>query len=370
MLVLGVVAVFAIGGFFISIVFAGATVTVHPRQVTVEAPTIVEARLSAPVGGLEYKTISAARDSSITIESSGETQVSRQASGVLTISNAYSADSQRLIANTRFEAPDGKIYRIRDSVTLPGMSGGKAGTATATVYADSPGASYNKTGTVAFKIPGFKGDPKYEKITATSQGPIAGGFVGMEPAVAAADLQKAKDTLQKKLDADARAAVTATIPDGYGLLPNTLSVTYSEISQVPASGGKVTVTQSATATGAIVNGNDLGTTIARAKVAGYDGESVEMIPDNLTVTASSTGEGVLSLTMSGSATLVWQFDPNALREALLAKSKGEFKAVIDSFKPAIECTEKYPCDVRIRPFWAGTFPTDLEKIKVVTKTGE
>lgn len=367
LLLVVVLALFALAGALLSTVFAGATVTVHPRQVEVDAPPTVEARLSAPVGTLEYRTISATSEASVTVTAQGTQQVSRQASGIITISNTFSVEPQRLIANTRFESSDGKIYRIRDSVTVPGMAGGKAGSMTATIYADSPGASYNKNGATTFTIPGFKGDPKFEKITATSQGEIAGGFVGQEAAVAPADLQKAKEDLQRKLDSDARAAVSQSVPEGYGILPGVLSVTYSAVAQKPADSGKVTLSQSATAVGAIVSGRDLGSAIARVQVPNYKGEAVELIPDNLEVNASSTAEGVLTIAMKGKLTLVWQFDPNAVRQALIGKPKGEFQTILKSFAPAIECKSESPCDARIRPFWASTFPGNQEKITIKTQ---
>ncbi len=362
-----VVLIVAGGAFLLSTLFAGATVTVRSRQVTVDAPKTVEARLSAPVGVLEYRTISATAEASIAVDANGTQQVSRQASGVISISNNYSAESQRLIANTRFEAPDGKIYRIRESVTVPGSSAGKAGVVSATVYADSPGASYNKPGSTALTIPGFKGDPKYDKIVAAAGG-IQGGFVGSEPAVAAADLQKAKDALQKQLEQDARSKVLSSVPEGYGLLPGMITVGYSQINQTP-NGSKVTIAQSAMAVGAIVAGSDLGTAIAKAQVQGYQGEAVALVPDELEVSASSTAEGVIAIAMQGTATLVWQFDPAAVRQALVGKPKGEFQQILKSFAPAIECKSETPCDARLRPFWAATFPTDPNKIKVVTQTG-
>lgn len=361
----GVVILCAIAGVLLSTTFAGATVTVHPRQVVVQAPRSIEAKLTAAVGELEYRTISSTREASLTVDAEGTKQVSRQASGPVTISNTFSAEPQRLIANTRFEAPDGKIYRIRDSVTIPGMVGSKAGTIVSVVYADSPGASYNKTGAIGFTVPGFKNDPRYEGITAQSQGPISGGFVGEEPAVSDEDLAEAKTRLTEQLESEATTALNQSIPEGYGLLPGTVKVTYSEIAQVAEGDSRAKLTQSATAQGAIVQGSAMGTAIARLQVQGYKGEAVALIPDNLTVSASSTEEGIIEISMQGEAGLVWQFDPVAVQQALLGKSKKDFQDIVGSFAPAIECTDARPCDARLRPFWSGNFPSNPDKIEVV-----
>src|SRR3990167_10713687 len=149
---LAVVAVCAVFGLLLSTVFAGATIVVYPRSETVTLPATLQAQQNAPVGTLAYQTISVTRSASVSVPASGTKKVSRPASGVLTVSNNFSSASQRLIANTRFEAQDGKIYRIRDSITVPGGSTAKPGTASATVYADSAGPDYNKSAGAVFKI--------------------------------------------------------------------------------------------------------------------------------------------------------------------------------------------------------------------------
>ena len=107
--------------------------------------------------------VTTSRTASTTVKATGTEQVSQSASGVITIYNDYSTAPQTLITNTRFEAPDGNIYRIHQGVTVPGAtaSAGGAltpGTISVTAYADQPGASYN-IGQTQFTIPGFKNDP-------------------------------------------------------------------------------------------------------------------------------------------------------------------------------------------------------------------
>ncbi len=363
---LGVVVVCTILGVLLSTLFAGATLTVEPRTEAVSLPSAIQAQLNAPVGALSYELLSTTRSATTTVPAQGTQRVSRAASGVATISNTYSKDPQRLIANTRFEAGDGKIYRIRDSVVVPGMSGTTPGTVSATIYADSPGESYNKSGSVTLSIPGFKGDPRYTKFSAVVAGGLSGGFVGEEAAVAQADLNTAKAALQKQLDTEVRAAAAAAIPQGYSAIPGTLSVTYGDLMQTPGQNKTATLVQAATASGAIVRQNDLATAIARATVTGYKGEAVSLGEgSSMAVQASSTpGSNTLTLQMSGKTTLVWQFDPEALKQALLGKNKADFQTIIDAFRPAVaEAT------LSIRPFWHSTLPSDPNKIsiKIVSK---
>ena len=100
------------------------------------------------------------------------------------IYNKYSAEAQIFVKDTRFETPEGKIYRIDRAVTVPGMknSGGQtvAGSVEATVYADKSGSEYN-IGFSDFTIPGLKGGLKYEKFYARSKTPMTGGMKGTVP---------------------------------------------------------------------------------------------------------------------------------------------------------------------------------------------
>jgi hypothetical protein len=121
-----------------------------------------------------------------------------KASGLITIVNAYTDAAQSLVATTRFEMSDGKLYRLAEGLTVPGAKtvDGKTapGTIDARVVADSAGTKFNVSAG-AFTIPGFKGGPKYEKITAKVKTPLTGGSDGVSDqpsSVSAADLERAR----------------------------------------------------------------------------------------------------------------------------------------------------------------------------------
>lgn len=365
-----VVVLCAIGGLLLSTVFAGATITITPRSEVVTAPQTLQAQLDAPVGVLAFETLSVNRSANTTVSASGTKQVSRQASGVITIYNAYDTNSQRLIANTRFEAPDGKIYRIRESVTVPGGTKKADGSITpgstsATVYADSPGEAYNRSSATTFTIPGFKNDPRYTKFSAQAQA-IAGGFVGQEPAVAEADLTKARNELETGLDAELRSAAETSVPEGYVIIPGTFSVQFLDMTQTAAEGNKAALSLAGVARASIVRANDLATALARRSVENYTGEAIGFkdiaeLSFALATTSKPT-DSTVTLQLSGSPTLVWQYDANALKQALLSTQKNTFQTTVTSFEPAI-----VKADAVIRPFWSGTFPSDPSRITIVTQ---
>ncbi len=351
------------GCVLISTVFAGASITVYPRVETVSLPATLQAQLNAPVGVLAYQNLTITKSATQSAPATGTSHVERPASGIVTITNSYSSASQRLIANTRFAAPDGKIYRIHDSVIVPGMTGTTPGNVSATLYADSPGPDYNKTGPVTFTIPGFKSDPRYTKFSAVSKGDISGGFIGDEPSVAPADLAAAKSALQKQLDTDVRAAAGTQIPDGFVAIPGTLVVTFGDITQTPGSNNTAALTQSATAMGAIIRQSDFAAAIARKSISGYQGEAVlfgDTSHMNASVASSSnTQNGVITINLAGTTQLIWQFDPNAVKQALVGKDKSAFETTIKSFEPAVA-----KATASIRPFWEGKFPADPDKISI------
>lgn len=367
-----VVVLCAAGGFLLSTVFAGASIIVTPRQAAVTPPAVIVAQPNAPTGALAYQIVTTSRVASTTVQANGTSRVSRAATGVLTIYNEYSAETQRLIVNTRFAAPDGKIYRIHDSVVVPGTTknpdgSAQAGTATVSVYADSPGDTYNR-GATQFTIPGFQGDPRYSKFYAKAE-QMSGGFIGEEASVAPADLKAAQDLLKNGLEGALRTAAETQIPAEFLPIPGTLTIVYGDVKQTPAQSGQVTLSQSATASAGIVRVTDLASAIARQTVEGYKGEAVGFVdPSQISIAlASSTpATGPLGLKLSGSPTLLWQFDPGALKAALVGKNKSEFEKIVQSFAPAIQCTKDTPCKASIRPFWTGTFPSNPDKITIVT----
>jgi len=350
-----------IGGLLLSTLFAGASVVVYPRSVNITAPVTIAAQPNAPAGILPYQTMTLTSSGTTSIAAAGSQKVSRQASGVMTITNNFGTESQRLIANTRFEAPDGKIYRIHDSVVVPGMTGNTPGTATITVYADSPGEAYNR-GATHFTVPGFKTDPRYTKFYADATS-ISGGFVGSEPAVAAGDLASAKTTMQQKLEEAVRTSFVKQVPEGFLPVENSFQFSFSDLRQIPDGANKATLTQSVTAVVAIVRTIDLAAATAAQAAEGYNGEAVAFSdPASVHVVMSPNSKGPvgkIDIVVQAPTAVVWQYDKGALKTALVGKKKDTFESIITSFRPALVGAE-----LTLRPFWQSNLPSDPNKITI------
>jgi hypothetical protein len=356
-------------GFLLSTVFEGSTVTVTPKTVTIPTPVNMVAQPNAPTGYLTYQTITASQTASTSVQANGSQHVSRAATGVVTLYNTYSTDPQPLVANTRLTTQDGKIYRLKSGVTIPGESkksdgSVSPGTVTIAIFADQPGPTYNQSASVPMNIVGFKGDPRYTKFVAQTQAPITNGFIGDEPAVAPADMAAAQAELKRQLDSSIRQVAASQVPSDFIAVNGSLGITYTDIAQTPGQGNTVALSQGTTATLAIIRESDVAAALART-LQGYNNEAVQLSgSSNITLalgnnTASST-TGPLNLSIGGNPTLVWQFDQEALKQQLLGKNKAQFQDIIKGFGPAI-----IKATASMRPFWKATFPTDPAKVHVV-----
>ncbi|MCX6788509.1 MAG: hypothetical protein NTZ36_01340 [Candidatus Jorgensenbacteria bacterium] len=138
---------------------------------------------------------------------SGTESFETKATGKLLVYNTYSVSPQPLLKLTRFESPDGKIFRLDNAVTIPGAKSvnGKLtpSKVEVSVTADKAGDEYNKEPATHWTIPGFKGTARFTGIYADSQAVMSGGATGLRPKLSDDDRTKAEkqvsDALQSSL---------------------------------------------------------------------------------------------------------------------------------------------------------------------------
>lgn len=220
--------VFLIGGIFAYMFLPKADIHVYPQTITEKIDISARAQTDAQVIDVENRIIRAklieVNDSMIVNkESTGEELASNQkARGRITIYNEFSEDSQQLVATTRFESSDGKIFRIVKGVVVPGMKeeDGKIvpGSVEADVVADEPGDEYN-IDPDKFTIPGFKTSPKYQKFYARSEKKmLGGGSQGeMVSVVSSADVESVKKETEEKLKNSIIEKIESNLEEGYVL---------------------------------------------------------------------------------------------------------------------------------------------------------
>ena len=181
--------------------FAGATITVIPKKLTVPMEQKIST-LKQPLNGeLPFAIMKITLEETREVPATGEKTVTSKASGKIYVYNTQST-AQRLIKNTRFQNPTGKIYRINDSIIVPKATTKNGaivpGSIEVTVYADEAGPDFNSDPT-DFTVPGLKGSAIYEKVYARSKGPLSGGESGTIKSVSDLDLKQASEDLRVQL---------------------------------------------------------------------------------------------------------------------------------------------------------------------------
>ena len=335
-------------------VLHGATVTVTPRTATVAINSDFDAVKNPGAGDLGFVNMTDTETGSEAVKATGSQQVSKKATGTIIIYNNYNEAPQRLIKNTRFQTPEGLIFHITDSVTVPGKKGATPGSVEATVIADAPGADYN-VGLKDFTIPGFKGDPRYSAFYARSKTPLAGGFVGVQPIVSAADRAKVKADIEAKLRDTLVKQIATKVSVDQVFLSNAYTIDFKELPDEAGSSGQATLKEQGTINTAIFDRKALSNAIAKVYIKDYKGEPVSVLnPEGFTFQPKDFHPGTsdtIAFHVTGNGVIQWAFDANALKQALAGQTRGDTSKVLAKF-PQIS-----KADISIRPFWSGTFPS-------------
>lgn len=365
----------ALGGvvivlFALSTIFSGATIGIVPTQATVTLDDAFTAYADASEGKLAYEHIVVEGNVSKSVAATGEKEVSQKASGQIVIYNTYSSRDQRLIRNTRFKSPDGKIYRIRDSVVVPGTTVEQGevvpGQVTVTVYADQPGEEYN-IGLTDFTIPGFKGDPRYEDFYARSKTEMSGGFEGTVNTVAETTASQTKEALREELTDQLLQKAYAQVPEDFILYQDAAFRTFNE-PDIPeqTQADEVTFTVEGTLRGVIFDREALSEHIAYETLPNYDGAPI-LIRDLDDLSFSIQGKDAITnpldraeitFLISGTAHFEWLVDADALRQELRGVKRDTFPEIVKGY-PAIKRAE-----ASLMPFWSTTFPESPGDITV------
>ena len=369
-IVLLVVVVF--GLFIVSSTFAKVTVNLTPVQGRLLLNHTFDAYSQAPDGELGFSVVSGLTDTEKKlVPASGSEKVSTKAGGTIIIYNNYDNKVQKLVKNTRFETKDGKVYRITQAVSVPGVTtkDGQTvpGSVEAQVVADQPGADYN-IDLSDFTVPGFKGDPRFDKFYARSKTPMTGGLVGDVKKVSDADKAKAIADLQNTLRDRMLKEAKLQIPAGFILFDDAYFLTFEEQPPVAAAGGssdQAEIALKGTFYGILFDRKALSYKVAKEQVPDFDGRELEIMNlDEIKFKLLNRDEikgpqvDKISFTLDGNAHLAWTFDEKALISKLQSAPKGSYESVFSQF-PTIK-----QANLVFFPPWIKSIPNNADKIKV------
>lgn len=371
-LALIVAAVILIPGFAIGYLLDGAKLTVYPRVREANVNGTFTAYNEPREGELSYDIMTLEAEGERQVRATGQEEVEEQATGEIEIRNTRTT-SERLIKNTRFESPEGLIFRITESVVVPAATTDSAGnvvpgTVRAQVFADEVGEEYN-IGPSEFTVPGYREggyDELYEAITGRSTTNMQGGFDGITYVVDDAELAAAQDSLHGELEEALRARMEGERPAGFVMFDEGITFSHESLPTTEAGNELVSIKERTLLHVPIFNEREFASRIADATLPGYEGEPVR-IEDYSTLSfsyATTTDPDLrtldsISFNLTGKPLVVWTYDAEELKARLAGTAKTALREVLSSY-PAIERAE-----AAVRPFWKRAFPDDPQEITIV-----
>lgn len=366
---IAVFSVLAAASVFIgTMTFFGKTiiqVTPRTESFTVDASFDVSRKNNSEIG---LETLRFVSELEKTSPVSGSKKIERSASGRIIIYNTFSKDPQILVRRTRFETPDGKIYRLNANTTIPGstLEDGKIkpGSIEVDVTADAPGESYN-TGLTDFTIPGFKGTPRYDKFYARSKTTMSGGFSGISAAIAKNDLNSLESDIKRELNEKFLAQVRQELPAGFVIPEGGTILTVENIDRSHEIGdptSMLSMTIKANFIAFALKLEYIEQEIIDKYLENKENDNIKI--QNLeTISFKSKNPDFinqkLTLVITGEARAVWQFDETKLKNDLITAPR----------KSRLEIFNKYPEIVRAQivfwPSWWRFFPKKPENIDIL-----
>lgn len=360
-----------LGGVVASALMGGAEITVKPRNTEKNIAATFTGSVVAKPDTILYELLTLEAAGERQVEASGQEEVTEQAIGTILIYNEFSSNPVRLVKNTRFESPDGLIYKIKESAIVPGYSKGDGesivpGVITADVFAEAPGEKYN-IGPSKFTIPGFAGSAEFTKVYGESTGNMIGGFAGQKFIIDNAELETARQALQTELRDALLARLQTERPAGFVLYDEAITFSFNSLPAVAYGDNLATIKEQGVLRVPLFKEGDLAKFLAEKSVPGYEGLPVRLqdykaltfaytSPTTTTSDISTVSE--LSFTLTGNAYIVWEFDENELKADLLGVEKTAISQILSKY-PAIESAEAV-----VRPFWKTSFPKEMKEIKV------
>lgn len=347
-----------------SFVFSTANITVKPKiqNLAFNANFIADSGRAMPYNVSKFEV-----SKEETLKYTGEEEVKEKAKGKIVVYNNYNSSTQKLIKNTRFESPEGLIYRIQESVDVPGMKGDQPGQIEIEVYADAYGESYN-IGLTNFTIPGFKGTDRFTGFYAKSKTEMTGGFVGVRGTVSDEDLQKAEDILELEVREDLLIALDegslsdVVYQDALFVKYDDLNAVYGDDSVVLSKRGVLNVvsfdrTKLSRYIADIVLNEDSDT------LSGIAISNLEDLSFDIKNKSNLDIENISSFIfgLKGEAKFVYYVNTNQLKADLAGKNDDSFDSVLKDYKNVDTATYV------IKPFWVSKFPSNIEKIKVTSE---
>lgn len=369
---IGILLLILGGGLFLYFFLPKAEVSINTKKeaVSFEAEITADKNIDSidkENGIIPAQVFQIETEESRTFPSTGEKDVSEKARGKVVIYNQYSSSEQTLVKTTRLRSESGKIFRLTDTVIIPGatIEEGKIVPNSREVYveADEAGEAYNISPS-KFTIPGLEGTPKYAGFYGQSTEAMSGGAKGVMKVATKADIDGATEVVSLELKNKVKEEFLKKIPVELKLLESSqiLEVVESTSSLKADQPGKnFTITVKAKAWGMAFKEEDV-TTVVKESIAGKISEDKFLIPSTVKLEYGKSkidkdrNEAVFFCQVEAEAG--WNIDENKLKSDLAGKNEIEVRQYLSSL------AEVDVARVVFWPFWVKTIPSNKDRIKI------
>jgi hypothetical protein len=286
-----------------------------------------------------------------------------KAQGTIIIVNTSNPAPQKLVATTRFQAPDGKIVRLVDDVVVPGVTGTGPATITAAVVADKAGPSYNIGPIDKLTIPGFAGTVKFDTYYGQIKSPLTGGFVGTGPYPTTDDIAKAKSQAEQQFQAMLAVALQNNLGSDFVVADGSmrLATTTERVDPTVGTDGKFSIFIEGSVQAMVFRATDVKRVLTSMASANLDDPSAyDATNETLTYRTAQVDwkKGMMTLPLDDTAVFVHHIDAGSVANGIAGKGEIDLKTYILGIRGVEKVT------VVFWPFWVSSAPKNVDRIRV------
>lgn len=340
------------------VVLARATVVVLSKQEEVTADFVVDVSAKPGLGEVPGTVLEVSETLSQSFPSTSVVKVDAPAEGRVKITSTLFR-AQTLVATTRLLTPDGTLFRIKQTVSVPAN-----GSVEVDAFADQPGASGN-VGNSTFTIPGLNPDTQ-RFFTVETVVPMEGGLKEMRM-VTKQDVDAAEEVLREKLESMLAERLREKAKEAGGATSGEIIAfeTTKRLTDVPVGAEKdaFTLTLSVKAAGVLYDESRFADQI-RAKLKerlSYDRSLLSIEEASVTKAVEKVDliAGRANVRVTAKGTSVLSPESAALdREKLVG-------VTVESAKTYLERIEGVSsASIKASPFWTGRMPNVADHITV------
>jgi len=291
--------------------------------------------------------------------------VLQKAEGVIRLYNAYTTMGETWLSGTRFVSEDGKFFKSKDSIIVPGaeiQDGEKAPSyVDVPVIAAEAGEEYNINPS-SFSIYVYRGTDKYTKFYGTSFEEMQGG--GQLAQITENDLENAKNVLIEKAKEETEESLQNKITSDFVVIDDVFdtnileSFSSREVGDVLDDFSFTVRGSSKTISFKIDDVEDLIESYILSQVSEGDTIYSNDLDINYQLDNINWDDGELVINFDIVFETYLEIDLDFLKEELKGKSSGETKFLLENQPEIIRA------EINFWPFWVKNIPNDKERINI------